>query len=142
MIDEPASSLTAAAEVSPAYALIVDDDSDMVLMLSEFVQGCGLLSAGAQSFAQFQKTAQVLPCVLLLDLVMPDDCSEDVVAWMAEHAAHVPIVLVSSLALDAIERRRDHAVALGLQVPAMLRKPFWPHDVAKALQIAGVHDKR
>jgi len=125
-----------ASASGPRLALVVDDDGDMVLMLSEFVRACGYEAVGVQSFADFVTEMERVPSVLLLDLIMPEATSERIVEWLAFHDSRIPIVLVSSLSLDSIERRQAQAVALGLHSPAILRKPFWLADVAAVLTTA------
>lgn len=117
-------------------AVVVDDDADMAMMLSEFVQASGYETRSAQNFSDFILAMSPPPQVLVLDLLMPESCSERIVEWLVFQEKVLPVVLVSSLPLDQIEKRRVHMVELGLPPPAILRKPFWLQDVARVINEA------
>jgi len=126
------------AEQESPSVLVVDDDLDMGMMLGEFVQACGLSVDYVQDFPGFLKAMERRPCLLTLDLIMPDFCSERVIDWLVEHAPSTVLVLVSSLGVQEIEERANVARAVGMRRVLTLRKPFWPQDVAALLQGAGV----
>jgi CheY-like chemotaxis protein len=126
------------ADAEPALVLVVDDDLDMAMMLGEFVLATGVHVECASDFDGFLAVAQRGPRLLMLDLLMPEQCSERVIDWLAEHARDTVLILVSSLPLVEIERRAQIAVQQGIASVSCLRKPCWPRDVAALLQRTGL----
>ena len=56
------------------YVLVVDDDRDIRDSLVEMLEGQGYLARGAANGVEaldVMRTSAVLPCVILLDLMMP-----------------------------------------------------------------------
>ncbi len=117
-------------------AVVVDDDADMAMMLSEFVQASGYETRSAHNFSDFILAMSPQPQVLVLDLLMPESCSERIVEWLVYQPQALPVVLVSSLPLEQIEKRRSQMIEQGLPPPAILRKPFWLQDVARVIREA------
>lgn len=126
------------ADAKPALVLVVDDDLDMAMMLGEFVQAAGIQVECASDFDSFLKVAQRGPRLLMLDLLMPEQCSQRVIDWLAERAPDTVLILVSSLPMAEIERRAQIAIQQGVRDVSCLRKPCWPRDVAAILQRAGL----
>jgi PAS domain S-box-containing protein len=83
--------------------LIIDDDSDSRILLTQFVEdtGCGVLavSGGAQGV---QAAEQCQPDLIILDLMMPGMSGWDVLKALKAHPtlSRVPVVVVSIVARE------------------------------------------
>lgn len=130
--------MPASANPDPSFVLVVDDDLDMAMMLGEFVQAVGIRVECASDYAGFMAMALQAPRLVLLDLLMPDRCSERAVAWLSEHAPDTRLILVSSLPISDIEQRARSAREQGIGQVQCLRKPCWPSDVADLLKRSGL----
>jgi FixJ family two-component response regulator len=69
-------------------------------------------------------------------LNMPNRASEEISEFLAQQKAKHPIIFITGMAPNEIERRRHSAQALGLNVAAVLHKPFWLEDISSALSQA------
>jgi|GEM_PF-1413807 len=116
--------------------LIVDDDAEMVYLAQYLLEQSGYQSDTAMDLKGFHKAYAELPAVVMLDLTMPDNISEDICKVMVEHHAKHPIIFVTGMPPEEIERRRKQAEAQGLKIAAILHKPFWIEDIASAMSIA------
>lgn len=120
------------------YVLVVDDDLDLAQMLVMFVQSSGRSARQALDFNEFEALcAQRMPTALLLDLIMPDDCSTRIGHWLAEKHPTLPVALVSSVSLGELQQRAQWLRDLGMRSISTLRKPFWPQDIAALLNTMG-----
>jgi len=116
--------------------LIVDDDAEMVYLAQYLLEQCGYQSDTAMDLSGFKKAYVESPTVVMLDLTMPNHASEDICTIMAEQHAKHPVIFVTGMPPEEIERRRKEAEARGLKVVAILHKPFWIEDIASAMTIA------
>jgi CheY-like chemotaxis protein len=123
-------------------ALVVDDDIDMALMLGEFVEACGVPVGCVYDLKGCLAALARAPQAVLLDLIMPDECSENAITWLSEHAPETQLILVSSLPQAKIEERAQAARNQGVRNVRYLQKPFWPLDVAAVLKEAGIAASR
>jgi PAS domain S-box-containing protein len=121
-------------EIAPSERgpiLIVDDESDVRMLLEELIQGEGYDVATAADGAEaleYLRTATTLPCLILLDLVMPN-----VDGWQFVEArgreprlVDIPVVLISGQVAA-----RETARALGLA--GYLEKPIGAATVREVL---------
>ncbi|MEO6172816.1 MAG: response regulator [Arenimonas sp.] len=122
-------------EVIPKV-LVVDDDAEMVYLAQYLLEQCGYQSDTAMDTKAFIKIYTEAPAAVMLDLTMPNGASEEITDFMASQKALHPIIFVTGRPPEEIEHRRKHAEALGLKVAAVLHKPFWIEDIAKAMSIA------
>jgi CheY-like chemotaxis protein len=116
--------------------IVVDDDAEMVYLVQYLLEQCAYRSDSAMTLANFKAAYQEMPAAVMLDLNMPDNASEDIVAFLAEQKPICPIIFITAMAPNEIERRRQDATALGLNIAAVLHKPFWLDDISKALSQA------
>lgn len=119
----------------PITVLIVDDDAQMVYLAQYLLQQCGYLSDTAMDVQSFIKAYTQLPTVVMLDLTMPNGASEEISNIMAQRHAKHPIIFLTGMRHEEIERRRQQAESQGLTIAAVLDKPFWMEDIAKAMTI-------
>ncbi len=122
-------------EVLPKV-LIVDDDAEMVYLAQYLLEQSGYQSDSARDLQGFKKSYSELPAVVMLDLTMPNGASEEICKIMAQGKAQHPIIFVTGMPPEEIERRRKDAEAQGLRIAAVLHKPFWIEDITSAMSIA------
>jgi len=116
--------------------LVVDDDAEMVYLAQYLLEQCGYQSDTAMDVRSFNNAYTDVPSVVMLDLTMPNGASEDICNIMVQQQAKHPIIFVTGMPPEEIERRRKQAEAQGLMIVAVLHKPFWIEDIASAMTIA------
>lgn len=119
-------------EESPKV-LVVDDDAEMVYLAQYLLEQCGYQTDTAMDLPSFKKAYVQLPDVVLLDLTMPNGASEEITNIMIEQCAKHPIIFMTGMSPEEIERRRKQAESQGLKVAGVLHKPFWTEDIASAM---------
>lgn len=116
--------------------LVVDDDAEMAYLAQYLLEQCGYQSDSAMNLETFKQSYLSAPSVVMLDLAMPHQASEAITEFMAQQQAQHPIVFVTGMAAAEIERRCQQATAQGLKIAAIMHKPFWIEDIAKAMAAA------
>lgn len=116
--------------------IVVDDDIEMVYLVQYLLEQCGYPSESATTLEAFKTAYSELPAAVMLDLNMPNRASEDISEFLANQKANHPIIFITGLGPDEIESRRREAQALGLNIAAVLHKPFWLEDISLALSDA------
>ncbi len=119
-------------EESPKV-LVVDDDAEMVYLAQYLLEQCGYQSDTAMDVQSFTKAYVQLPDVVMLDLTMPNNASEEISNIMIEQRAKHPIIFMTGMSPEEIERRRKQAEGQGLKIAGVLHKPFWIEDIASAM---------
>jgi len=95
--------------MTPPHALIVDDDPDVVEVLTEFVKREGFSASGASTLSQArEQLAARPPDILLVDIQMPDGSGLDLLDSL-EEGADPEVVLITGnasveTAVDALRR--------------------------------------
>ena len=92
----------------PAFVLVVEDDPDIRLSIVEFLEECGHHALGAengQDALEMLRTAETVPCLIFLDLMMPLMDGETFRRAMLEEPtwAAIPVILMSAYR-DVAER--------------------------------------
>ncbi len=110
--------------------LVVDDDDDNLTALLFYLEALGHAVHGAGSGDDALRVLHtgVQPCVVVVDLIMPDMSGWELVARLRADAAFatVPVVLHTGAAEDPMRM-------LELGVRAALVKPCEPHTIADAI---------
>ncbi len=119
--------------------LIIDDDPDARLLVSEIAHLAGFDAASAGSFLEAQHVLRMGVAAVLLDLVMPDQLCIRIAAYMADESTGTPVILMSGAPSDEVARMRHKLAALGLSVVATLAKPFWIDALLEAMAQAIPH---
>jgi CheY-like chemotaxis protein len=103
----------------PARLLLVDDESDFLLVTRFLLEAEGFLvsSAGSGEEALALVAAGLAPDLLLVDHRMPGLNGGEMLALMRERGVRIPAVLVSA-------RRDVDAIAAAEGFSAALTKPF------------------
>ena len=117
-------------------ALIVDDDSDMRLLIRKVLESAGMLVAEAGSVKQaFEISEGSSPHLVILDIRMPGEVGFKFLDRRLNHPVmrHVPVIVVSAVSDD-----RVIYAAMGGGASDYLVKPFAPpaliQKVRKALK--------
>lgn len=121
---------------SPSFALIVDDDPDSQMLVTAMLEYAGYAAVQALSYADAARALSRQPLCVILDLVMPGDASQRLCEHMLANQDVTPIILMSGLEKDHLEDRREHWRDRGLNVVAVLAKPFWLDRLLEALNVA------
>jgi DNA-binding response OmpR family regulator len=108
----------------PRKVLVVDDEPKIVEVVSSYLVRAGFdpVSAvtGAQALALFEKT---LPCLVILDLMLPDVSGEDVCRKLRARS-RVPIIMLTAKIEDA-----DAVKGLTMGADDYVTKPFSPRQL-------------
>jgi FixJ family two-component response regulator len=113
--------------------LIVDDDPEMLMIVSALVAKAGFQAKTAATFESFKRELANNPLAILLDLVMPGKASERIVEHMADIQSKIPLFFITGAIPEDISMRQEHALARGVVVHDVLIKPFWSKEVEHAL---------
>jgi CheY-like chemotaxis protein len=114
--------------MSEPTVLIIDDDVDLLELLTELLSGAGYSVATADSVLGAVALAQrIRPVVILLDLGLPYKSGASLLTDLRadRRTASIPVIVVSGLAEDLPRERRELAYAV-------VTKPF---ETAKLLQL-------
>lgn len=112
-----------------ATILIVDDSKVPRLLLRRLLEPCGHeVREAVDSVSTLACYAASRPDVVLLDLILGEECGLDVLARLRESDANVCVVMATG---DAEERTRHRAVAAGAR--GFLTKPFVREEVLRVL---------
>jgi DNA-binding response OmpR family regulator len=105
--------------------LLVDDDTELALMVVELLRREGMQAAHVETGQQGQsELARAPPDVLVLDVMLPDANGLDLCRRLRAQACEVPILMLTGRG-DPLDR------ALGLEIGAddYLGKPFEPLEL-------------
>lgn len=120
--------------------LIIDDDSDSRLLISQYVEEAGYHAVCAASGAEgVYRASEIKPDVITLDLMMPMISGWEVIRKLKTdpELARIPIVIVSIVARDNKDRLTG--------VVDVIEKPITREDLVNAVHrgiVSGSHDLR
>ncbi|MDH4121804.1 MAG: response regulator [Deltaproteobacteria bacterium] len=100
-----------------ADVLVVDDNPDMVAMLTDLFQQRGWQVRGALGAAETMiQLETALPDALVLDIMMPDRSGIEVLEMIRYHPhyTHLPVVCLSAAVLEPPAMEFIQAFSLGL----------------------------
>jgi DNA-binding response OmpR family regulator len=114
--------------------LVVEDDRDLADMMSWVLTAAGFkVTTASNGAAGLEALSALPPCVVILDLMMPDVDGMEFRVRQQQHPTgrEAPVLVVSG--------RHDAArLAAGMGVAGFLPKPFSPDDLVQAVsRIAG-----
>ena len=118
------------------FALIVDDDPDSQMLVSAMLEYAGYTKRQALGFEEACSALDDGPLCVILDLVMPGNASELLCERMVARADDTPVILMSSHPMEHLLACRESWRLRGLNVVAVLCKPFWLDRLLEALNIA------
>jgi DNA-binding response OmpR family regulator len=113
----------------PQRVLVVDDEPKIAEVVGSYLLKAGFepvsAATGTQALELFEK---VRPCLVILDLMLPDLSGEDVCRRLRARS-RVPIIMLTAKIADA-----DAVKGLGLGADDYVTKPFSPRQLMARVQ--------
>ncbi|HYW81652.1 MAG TPA: response regulator transcription factor [Spirochaetia bacterium] len=113
----------------PLRVLVVDDEPKIAEVVGSYLVKAGFepvsAATGTQALELFEK---VRPCLVILDLMLPDLSGEDICRTLRARS-RVPIIMLTAKAADA-----DAVKGLGLGADDYVTKPFSPRQLMARVQ--------
>lgn len=116
--------------------LIVDDDEDTLLIVTEIARVAGYEPVAASNFPQARDALRLGVGAVLLDIVMPEQLCVRLSAYMAEDHRDTPLILMSAGTADFVRTTANQLQAIGVKVAGTLLKPFWVDGLLEVLSRA------
>lgn len=105
--------------------LSVDDDPDSAELVVRVAERCGYEAfATSDSRGVVNLTKALEPDVLTVDICMPNIDANELFRLLAEAKVTARILIVSGQDHGTLERTRQDALSLGLEVPYVQQKPL------------------
>ncbi len=116
-----------------AKILVVDDEAIISMQLSEVLETMGYTVAGLAATGEdaVEKARQLLPDLILMDIVMPKKINGIEAARIIISELDIPVVFVTSYADDAIIEKAKQVRPYGYIV-----KPFNELEIKAAIEVA------
>jgi DNA-binding response OmpR family regulator len=115
---------TAPAPSAKPLILIVDDDQEIRMLLSDYLTAQGFDTQQAASGDELEKQLQAsTPALILLDVMLPDTTGFKLCAEIRQHS-QTPIIM-----LTARGEEDDRVVGLELGADDYITKPFSPREL-------------
>jgi two-component system phosphate regulon response regulator OmpR len=112
-----------------AEVLIIDDDTRLAAMLSEYLRSAGFATrCAATGLAGLQEIARKAPDAVILDVMLPDHDGFEICRRIRAGSS-VPVLM-----LTAKGEETDRVVGLELGADDYLPKPFSPRELAARLK--------
>jgi CheY-like chemotaxis protein len=104
-----------------ASILVIDDEPDILLLLSDALRADGhTVTCATNGMEGLERALLGHPNVVITDLCMPRMTGEEFIDELQAIAPQIPIIVMSAkMALPSIKQRRDE-----LHVHAYFQKPF------------------
>ncbi len=112
--------------------LVIDDSPSAIRMIQDVLNEAGYTSIGLDDPMQIEKTIAVEnPCLILLDVVMPERNGFQVCRELKGHATYgkIPVILVTSK-----DTPSDKAWARQQGADGYVTKPFTKEDLLNAVR--------
>jgi len=114
--------------------LIVDDEQDVLDLLAYNLQKAGYKTVAARDgAAALQKARDLMPSLILLDLMLPQMSGTEVCKQLKSNpkTAHIPIIMLTAKAQEV-----DRVLGLELGAEDYVVKPFSPREVLLRIKTA------
>lgn len=128
--------------------LILDDDVELSEVLRIRLERDGFTVITAHSMSRFEESlGEARPCAVLVDLNLGSQDGLQAAERLCALGYGGPVFLISGSDDRVLTAARRHAEALGLDMPAVFRKPFSPAELSSAIlsavaapRVAGASD--
>ncbi len=107
----------------PLRILVIDDDPDMLILLTALLEHLGAAVRTASTPAEVQTAITQPTDLVLLDLVMPGDSYAQIVQSLTHVRLAAPIALMSGSDTTTLATARHDLSTRGLRVVHTLTKP-------------------
>jgi two-component system, OmpR family, response regulator len=113
-----------------SHVLLVDDDSEIMDLLSEFLKRQGFAVTEAASIREFrEKLSQCSPDIIILDIMLPDGSGLDTCKSLRSEGVTTPIIL-----LTAVKEEVDRILGLEFGADDYVSKPFNPRELVARIR--------
>lgn len=110
--------------------LIVDDDAEIVSLLSLYLRGQGFDVAEAMSLSDFRAALpSSRPDIVILDITLPDGSGLEACRILRDDGVDTPIILLTAMTDDT-----DRIVGLEFGADDYLGKPFNPQELVARIR--------
>ncbi|MDW9481113.1 response regulator [Sinorhizobium meliloti] len=110
--------------------LLVDDDSEILDLLSKYLRSQGFDITEASSVADFKtKLAATSPDMVVLDIMLPDGSGLDTCRYLRVNGVKTPIIL-----LTAVTEEVDRILGLEFGADDYIGKPFNPRELVARIR--------
>jgi DNA-binding response OmpR family regulator len=115
--------------------LLIDDEPAFGRFVAQAAEEAGFKAHVAMSAEPFKtKFREIGPDVVALDLGMPDSDGVELLRFLADENAHVPVIIVSGFDRRVLESSIRFGEALGLNMIGQLTKPVRLDELIEMLQ--------
>jgi len=112
------------AETATPNILVVDDDRELRLLVTDFLSNHGLRARGAANAAEMDAAlSEAMPDLIVLDLMMPGEDGLSIVRRL-RGGRRPPIIMLSAMGSDA-----DRIIGLEVGADDYLAKPCNPREL-------------
>ncbi len=136
MTHDPTSPTAVIGAEERAHALVIDDDPESILLVTTMLEYGGYAVHSTTNFDAVPGELAKHPSVILLDLVMPNKVAERTLGLIASIDSPVPVILMSGKAKDQLAELKRASRLMGVNVAAVIAKPFWIDSLLEALSVA------
>lgn len=110
--------------------LIVDDDPEIRSLLARYLTGQGFRVQTAANRRDCEaRLSQVLPDLVVLDVMLPDGSGLDICRDLRARQPHLPIIMLTALKEDV-----DRIIGLEIGADDYLGKPFNPRELVARIK--------
>lgn len=121
----------------PARLLAVDDEVQICELVRDVAEDLGFEAETATRHAEFMAAYRNLrPDIITLDLQMPDVDGIEVIRFLADERSTARIVIMSGVDRKVLDTAKRLAQSRGLDVVAVVQKPFRICDLESVLAAA------
>lgn len=114
--------------------IIVDDDPVITSYIAEIMSEMGYATTQVASGKALLNLAEITtPCIVILDVVMPDMDGIEVLQALSEWDGQTSVILMSGYHEHYIDIANTLGKAQGLKIIGTLRKPFSPDELKNIL---------
>jgi len=117
--------------------VVVDDEIEMASFVAEVAEVIGFQVSAVSSAQQLRKTLErSTPDVIVIDIFMPDTDGFELIGELAEQGCSSGVILISGYGRTLLDGAGKIAEARGLNLVAVISKPFRLAELESALKKA------